>query len=244
MAIGSNKTRNAGRAQAEQGEPVPVKPEAGTEASLVPGATSRAEATGKTDLRGFVLTWLIPIALMVIASASSVYLRGSPNAAVPACAAADWRTELTVDRSRPELASTSLQSRNAVGPEGHAGCAEVSFACRPDGPYFELRSASSPMRQIGPIEVRNLNDDLAAKVFAPTSGAQGAVRIADKEAVELIAYAVANSLAFRIPITFAGGEAGVAEFKSYHFSSAVRPILYACNMRSLQIEPPSDDDEE
>src|SRR5262245_20680308 len=211
MAIGSNKTGNVGRAKVEQSEPVPVKPEAGTEASLVPGATSTAEAGGKTDLRGFVLTWLIPIALVVTVAASSVYLRGSPNAAVPACAAADWRTELTVDRSRPELATTTLQSRNAVGPEGQAGCAEVSFACRPDGPYFELRSPASPMRQIGPIEVRNLNDDLAAKVFAPTSGAQAAVRITDKEAVELLAYAVANSLAFRVPITFANGEAAVAE---------------------------------
>ena len=170
----------------------------------------------------------------------------SPSAAVPACAAADWHTELTLDRSRPELATTTLRSRNAVGPQGRASCAEVSFACRPDGPYFELRlsSPAPPMRQIGPIEVRNLNDDLAAQVFAPPAGAQTAVRVAEKEAVELIAYAIANSLAFRIPITFPGGERSVAEFKSYHFSTAVRPVLFACNMRSLQVEPPSADEEE
>ena len=76
------------------------------------------------------------------------------------------------------------------------------------------------------------------------AGAQTAVRVAEKEAVELIAYAIANSLAFRIPITFADGEAAVAEFKSYHFSTAVRPVLFACNMRSLQTEPPSEGDEE
>jgi hypothetical protein len=244
MRIRSEEPESAGRVRAGRHESVPVKPEAGAEAPLVPGAAAVAEAGGKTGLRGFALTWLAPLALVLIATASSVYLRGSPNAVVPACAATDWRTELTVDRSRPELATTTLQSRNAVGPEGQAGCAEVSFACRADGPYFELRSPASPMRQIGPIEVRNLNDDLAAKVFAPTNGVQAAVRVIDKEAVELIAYAVANSLAFRIPITFANGEAAIAEFKSYHFSSAVRPVLYACNMRSLQIEPPSDDDEE
>jgi hypothetical protein len=241
MRIRSDQPESAGRARVESHEPVPLEPEAGTEAPLVPGAP---EAGGKTGLRGFALTWLIPLALVLITTASAVYLRGSPSAAVPACATADWRTELTVDGSRPELASTTLQSRNAVGPGGLGACAEVSFACRPDGPYFELRSPTSPMRQIGPIEVRNLNDELAAKVFGPTSGAQAAVRVTDKEAVELIAYAVANSLAFRIPITFANGEAAVAEFKSYHFSSAVRPVLFACNMRSLQIEPPSDDDEE
>ena len=99
------------------------------------------------------------------------------------------------------------------------------------------------MRQIGPIEVRNLNDDLAAQVFAPPTGAQAAVRVAEKAAVELIAYAIANSLAFRIPITFVDGEAAMAEFRSYHFSTAVRPVLFACNMRSLQVEPPSEDEE-
>src|SRR5947208_13639269 len=95
------------------------------------------------------------------------------------------------------------------------------------------------MRQIGPIEVRNLNDDLAAQVFAPPAGAQTAVRVAEKEAVELIAYAIANSLAFRIPITFADGEAAVAGVKSYHFSTAVRPVLFGCNKRCPQTVPPS-----
>jgi hypothetical protein len=244
MRIRDDERKDPGRSRAERREPARVTPEVGNEASLVPGAPGAPGAGRKTDFRGFALTWLVPLALVLIATASSVYLRGSPSAAVPACEAADWQTELTLDRSRPELAMTTLRSRNAIGPEGQAGCAEVSFACRPDGPYFELRSPALAIRQIGPIEVRNLNDDLAAQVFAPPTGAQTAVRVADKEAVELIAYAVANSLAFRIPITFANGEAAVAEFKSYHFSSAVRPVLFACNMRSLQIEPPSDDDED
>jgi len=242
----SDPHEDTGDSPADRHETVRVEPEAGSQASLVPGATGGTEAARKTDVRGFALTWLVPLALVLLAAASSVYLRGNPSAAVPACAAADWHTELTLDRSRPELAMTTLRSRNAVGPQGQADCAEVSFGCRPDGPYFELRSSSPtlPMRQIGPIEVRNLNDDLAAQVFAPPAGAETTVRVADKEAVELIAYAIANSLAFRIPIAFADGEAAVAEFKSYHFSTAVRPVLFACNMRSLQVEPPSDDDDE
>jgi len=240
-----DQRENLGHSAARRHEGVPIEPEAGSEASRVPGVAGAGETRPDIHFRGFALTWLVPLGLVLVATASSVYLRGSPSAAVPACAAADWRTELTLDRSRPELATTTLRSRNAVGPEGRAACAEVSFACRPDGPYFELRliSPAPPMRQIGPIEVRNLNDDLAAQVFAPPAGAQMAVRVAEKEAVELIAYAIANSLAFRIPITFADGEAAVAEFRSYHFSAAVRPVLFACNMRSLQIEPPSEDEE-
>jgi hypothetical protein len=245
MPIWYDKRENAEHSAARRHEPVPMDPEAGSEASLVPGATGTTAGVRKAGFRALVLTWLVPLVLVLLSAASSVYLRGSPSAAVPACAAADWRTELTLDRSRPELAITTLRSRNAVGPEGRAGCAEVSFACRSDGPYFELRvnSPALPMRQIGPIEVRNLNDDLAAQVFAPPDGAQTVVRVADKEAVELIAYAIANSLAFRVPITFADGEASNAEFKSYHFSTAVRPVLFACNMRSLQVEPPSEDEE-
>ncbi len=199
MPFRDDERDNAGHSAADETGSVPVEPEAGTEAPLVPAA---AEPARKPDFRGFALTWLVPLGLVLVAAASSVYLRGNPSAAVPACAAADWRTELTLDRSRPERA------------------------------------------MIGPIEVRNLNDDLAAQVFAPVDGAQSAVRVADKEAVELIAYAIANSLSFRIPLTFASGEAAVAEFKSYHFSTAVRPVLFACSMRSLQIEPPSQEDEE
>jgi hypothetical protein len=245
MPIRDDERENIGHSVTRRREPVAIEPEAASAASLVPGATGATETARKADFRGFALTWLGPLGLVLLAAASSVYLRGTPSAAVPACAAADWRTELTLDRSRPELATTTLRSRNAVGPEGQAACAEVSFACGPDGPYFELRSNSPalPMRQIGPIEVRNLSDDLAAQVFAPPAGAQTAVRVAEKAAVELIAYAIANSLAFRIPITFGDGEAAVAEFKSYHFSAAVRPVLFACNMRSLQIGPPSADEE-
>jgi hypothetical protein len=243
MTISNDTREDAGQAAAERIGSVPTEVRAGTEAILVPGVTKPVRKAG---FRSFALTWLAPLGLVLVAAASSVYFRGSPSAAVPACVAADWRTELTLDRSRPEFAITTLRSRNAVGPEGQAGCAEVSFACRSEGPYFELRlnASSAPMREIGPIEVRNLNDDLAAQVFGPPDGVQTAVRVTEKEAVELIAYAIANSLAFRIPITFTNGEAAVADFKSYHFASAVRPVLFACNMRSLQVQPPSEDDEE
>lgn len=245
MPVWDDKRENAELSAARRHEPAPIDPEAGSEASLVPGAMGTPEAGRKAGFRVLAQTWVVPLALVLVATASAVFLRGTPSPAAPACAAADWRTDLTLDRSRPELAVTTLRSRNVVGPEGQAGCAEVSFGCRADGPYFEMRvnSPALPMRQVGPIEVRNLNDDLAAQVFAPHDGAQTAVRVTDKEAVELIAYAIANSLAFRIPITFVDGEAAMAEFRSYHFSTAVRPVLFACNMRSLQVEPPSEDEE-
>src|SRR5436189_3087523 len=131
MPIRDDEREDSGHSAARRHEPVLVEPEAGSEASLVPGAPERG-----TDFRRFALTWAVPLGLVIVATASSVYLRGSPSAAVPACAAADWHTELTLDRSRPELATTTLRSRNAVGPQGRADCAEVSFGCRPDGPLF------------------------------------------------------------------------------------------------------------
>lgn len=138
---------------------------------------------------------------------------------------------------------TTLRSRNEVGPSGSRSCVEVRLACSPEGPYFEVRLSSPTlaMRQVGPLQIRNLHDELSAQVFQPKEGSESAVRIADKPAVELIAFALANSLAFRVPITFSTGDTAVADFKSYHFSSAVRPVLFACNMRTLQSE---DDDED
>jgi hypothetical protein len=231
--------------------PLPIEREAGTEASLVPGPAQGALRDGAAgrpaDAGGLAGIWLAPLGLALVAAASFVCFRGTAGApgAVEACAAADWRTELTLDRSRPELAMTTLRSRNAVGPAGLATCVDVSFACRAEGPYFELRLASPTLQvsEIGPMQIRNLNDELAAQAFAPGNGPQAAIRVADKDAVELIAYAIANSLAFRIPITFSDGATGLAEFKSYHFSTAVRPVLFACNMRSLQLEQPSEDAE-
>src|SRR5260370_34446181 len=141
MPIGTQR-ESPGHSAARPHEGVPMEPEAAGEASLVPGVAGAGETRPDIHSRGFALTWLVPLGLVLVATASSVYLRGSPSAAVPACAAADWRTELTLDRSRPELATTTLRSRNAVGPQGQAACAEMSFARRPDGPYFYLRLIS------------------------------------------------------------------------------------------------------
>lgn len=169
----------------------------------------------------------------------------SPLFPSSACPASDWQTRVTLDQSRPELATTTLRSRNVVGPAAAASCVDVSVACLQEGPYFEVRLASPAIgvREIGPLQIRSLKDELSAQLFRPTDGSDTAVRIADKPAVELIAYALANSLAFRVPITFATGETAVAEFRSYHFLSAVRPVLFACNMRSLQGEKPEEVDD-
>jgi hypothetical protein len=162
-----------------------------------------------------------------------------------ACAASDWQTQVTLDQSRPELATTTLRSRNSVGPAEAASCVDVSVACLQDGPYFEVRLASPALgvKEVGPLRIRSLTDELSAQLFRPTDGSETAVRIVDKSSVELIAFALANSLGFRIPITFATGETAVAEFRSYHFLSAVRPVLFACNMRSLQGEKPEEADD-
>jgi hypothetical protein len=165
--------------------------------------------------------------------------------AAGACPASDWQTRVTLDRSRPELATTTLRSRNSIGPADAASCVDVSVACLQQGPYFEVRLASSAIgvREVGPLQIRNLKDELSAQLFRPTDGSETAVRIVDKSAVELIAYALANSLGFRVPITFATGDTAIAEFRSYHFLSAVRPVLFACNMRSLQTEKPEEVDD-
>ena len=169
----------------------------------------------------------------------------SPLFPASACPASDWQTRVTLDQSRPELATTTLRSRNLVGPAAAASCVDVSVACLQEGPYFEVRLASPAIgvREVGPLQIRSLKDELSAQLFRPTDGSETAVRIVDKSAVELIAYALANSLAFRVPITFATGDTAVAEFRSYHFLSAVGPVLFACNMRSLHGEKPEEVDD-
>jgi hypothetical protein len=192
------------------------------------------------------------LCLAVLVGAGTLYWSRAHDepgdrAAFPAsaCPASDWQTRVTLDQSRPELATTTLRSRNSIGPADAASCVDVSVACLQEGPYFEVRLASSAIgvREVGPLQIRNLKDELSVQLFRPTDGSETAVRIVDKPSVELIAYALANSLGFRVPITFTTGETAVAEFRSYHFLSAVRPVLFACNMRSLQDEKPEEVDD-
>lgn len=192
--------------------------------------------------------WLIPPSLAVAAAVGLVSAppgsRGAPAAIAKACHASDWKSTVTLDGSQPEMAMAMLRSRNEVGASDMHSCVEVRLACRREGPYFEVRlsSPSLAMREVGPLQIRNLHDELSAQVFQPNAGGDDAVRIADKPAVELIAFALADSLAFSVPITFSTGDQAVAEFKSYHFSTAVRPVLFACNMRRLQSEDDDDDE--
>src|SRR5260370_37946621 len=104
MPIGTQRETPAHSA-ARPHEGVPIEPEAASEASLVPGVAGAGETRPDIHSRGFALTWLVPLALVLVATASSVYLRGSPSAAVPACAAGGWPTELTLDRPRPPPAT-------------------------------------------------------------------------------------------------------------------------------------------
>jgi len=209
-----------------------------------PAARDRLESRPGGRWRGSMLC------LALLVGAGTLYwskAHDEPVArfAVSACPASDWQTRVTLDQSRPELATTTLRSRNSIGPVDAASCVDVSVACLQEGPYFEVRLASSAVgvREVGPLQIRSLKDELSAHLFRPTDGSETAVRIVDKSAVELIAYALANSLGFRVPITFTTGDTAVAEFRSYHFLSAVRPVLFACNMRSLQAEKPEEVDD-
>jgi hypothetical protein len=187
----------------------------------------------------------VPLGLLVLAGLglmSSPGVRHGSAASPAVCRASDWQTDLTVDGSRPELAMTTLRSKNTIGPPG--SCVDVRLACLRDGPYFEVRLASPGLRirDVGPLQMRGLNEDLSARVFQ-SGGSEASVRIAGKEEVELIAFALANSLGFRVPITLSTGETGIADFRSYHFSTAVRPVLFACNMRMPQNDDSDDDNE-
>ena len=210
-----------------------------------PVAASRSAFAGRSRIAFLARSraaWLAPPCLAVLAGAGFITAppgaSGASDAAARACEAADWQATVALDGSRPETAMATLRSRNEVGRAGSRSCVEARFACSREGPYFEVRlsTPSAALRDVGPLQIRSLQDELSARVFPPNDGSESAVRIADKPAVELIAFALANSLAFRVPMTFANGEAAVADFKSYHFSTAVRPVLFACNMRLLQTD--------
>src|SRR5260370_23157237 len=91
-----DQRENPGHSAARPHEGVPIEPEAASEASLVPGVAGAGETRPDIHSRGFALTWLVPLGLLLVATASSVYLRRSPSAAVPACAPRAWRTEPTL----------------------------------------------------------------------------------------------------------------------------------------------------
>lgn len=220
------------------------------DATLVASANAPAEPR-RRGVRARGRRWQVALlCLAALAGGVTVYWSRGHGEPVPvfaasACPASDWQTRVTLDQSRPELATTTLRSRNSVGPAAAASCVDVSVACLAEGPYFEVRLASPAIgvREVGPLQIRSLKDELSVQLFRPIDGGETAVRIVDKSSVELIAYALANSLGFRVPITFTNGETAVAEFRSYHFSSAVRPVLFACNMRSLQGERPEEVDD-
>ena len=72
MPIRDDERVNAGHSAVRRREPIAIEPEAASEASLVPGATGARETGPKTHFRGFALTWLGPLGLVLLAAASSV----------------------------------------------------------------------------------------------------------------------------------------------------------------------------
>jgi hypothetical protein len=185
--------------------------------------------------------WLAMILFLAVAAGVSVHFRGlneSPESKVrtdSACGRNGWKTSVTLDNTRPELVSSSLRSENDVGSRSAPACVDIIFACRPDGPYFEVRVDSMNRRitGMGPIVVSRIGDDLSLKVSGPPSDDGKAIRVSQKAAVEVLASELMDGYGFAIAIRFADGDVAVAQFASFELYSALRPVLLACKMRFL-----------
>jgi hypothetical protein len=179
------------------------------------------------------LRWLVWICVLAIGGGALIYFRPANQSAQGlACGTSGWRTDITLDHSRPELVSTTLRSQNAIGPQTEPRCVDISFACLKDGPYFELRLGSSGARikEIGSLLVKLANDDVNVRVSGLISDDGNAIRVSEKIAVEVLA-SVLNESSFAIPLTLADGENAVAQFYSFDLFPAIRPVLLTCKMR-------------
>src|SRR6266404_9296958 len=105
-----------------------------------------------------------------------------------ACVTSGWRTLVTFDNSRPELVSTTLRSRNRISSHDENGCVDIAFACRSDGPYFEVRvePAGPQFNEKGSIVVEGFGDELTASVSGSRSDDGRSIRASDKIAVEVL----------------------------------------------------------
>jgi curved DNA-binding protein CbpA len=176
-------------------------------------------------------TWILPL---VVAIGALIYFRqgNQPAQNRATCGTSVWRTNITLDHSRPELASTTLHSRNAIGPQPEPRCVDISFACLNDGPYFELRLGSSGARikETERLLVKVTGEDVNVSVSGLISAEGNAFRISEKTAVEVLA-SVLNDTSFDIPLTLADGEHAVAQFDALDLFPAIRPVLITCKMR-------------
>jgi hypothetical protein len=182
---------------------------------------------------------------LFIAGGAWLYLRGrnpasqnaSPDEAV--CGTTSWRTKITFDNSRPELVSTSLQSDRT---RDEVGCVDIVFACRSNGPYFEVRLDASRPQIDGAVPIFvSAADEWNASLLGSISDDGRSTRISNKNTIEVLAAVLIDRYSFDIRLGLANGRNAVAQFHSLDLSTAIRPVLLACQMRSFQSSRQTED---
>jgi hypothetical protein len=187
-----------------------------------------------------IYRWLVLICGVTILGGLLSYYRGWPGQQEvqprPTCGSSAWRTSVTLDNTRPDLVSTMLQAQNDVGRASEPTCVDAVFACRSDGPYFEVRvnSPSRSIREMGPIIVDRAGESLNLSVSGMPSDDGRAIRLNQKAVVEVVASELMDSYGFKIPLRFGDGDSAVAEFASFDLFPAIRPLLLTCKMRFLR----------
>jgi hypothetical protein len=184
--------------------------------------------------------WLIPLLLIVVTGAIWLSFLGESARTVSRnqaeCVTGTWRTRITFDDSRPELVSTTLRSRNRISSRGKNGCVDIAFACRSDGPYFEVRvePQGPQIGKKGLIVVEGLGDELNASVSGWRSNDGRSITISDKAVVEVLGSLLIDRGSFAVRLGLLEGGDAVAHFDSANLHSAIRPVMLACGRSGQQ----------
>jgi DnaJ domain len=185
--------------------------------------------------QGRARRWLALICLIAIGAGALIYFRGLNQPAQTlsrterTCGTSGWRTSVTFDNSRPELVSTTLRSRDHIGSQDEGKCIDVVFACRSDGPYFEVRVDPSGPQINGMrlILVGSTSDELNASLSVSMSDDGRSIRVSDKIAVEVLVSVLMDRDSFAIRLSFIDGGNAVVRIVSFDLSTAIRPVLLA-----------------
>jgi curved DNA-binding protein CbpA len=180
--------------------------------------------------------WLILLLLIVLTGAIWLSFRGLGESARTVsrseaeCVTGTWRTRITFDDVRPELVSTTLRSRNRISSRDKNGCVDIAFACRSDGPYFEVRvePQGPQIGKKGSIVVEGFGDELNASVSGWRSNDGRSITISDKAIVEVLGSLLIDRGSFAVRLGLLDGGDAVAHFDSANLHSAIRPVMLAC----------------
>jgi len=180
--------------------------------------------------------WLVLLLLIVVAGGTWLSFRGPGQSARTVsrseaeCVTGTWRTRITLDDSRPELVSTTLRSRNRISSRDKNGCVDIAFACRSDGPYFEVRvePQGPQIGKKGLIVVEGFGDELNASVPGWRSNDGRSITISDKAVVEVLGSLLIDRGSFAVRLGLLDGGDAVAHFDSANAPAAIHPIMLAC----------------